>query len=711
MGRFFATYSIVSLALTVGVSMYAWQTRIQFYPMVIFLCTSKFSVAVLCNLAICATILTFKLVRSVFLGKLRDAEYELLVENSKYAFTETCLALTYFRDELNLKVAGLFIALLVSKIFHWLCKERLAYMESTQNTPVLKHIRLFALKFLLLTVDMAFVHVALNSIRAHGPSVWLLFGFEFLCLVINIYSIFARYGLHLIDLATENGWANKETYVFYLELVAEVARVFVYLAFFLILFTYYGFPIHILRDLYLSVRMLIRRIHEFCNARSITSRMDELFPDATEEELADGVLCIVCRETMQYGTDHVKKLECGHLFHFRCLRGWLERQQACPTCRHPITIRRGATPDGTVRVGQEDGAEVGAGNDGADAIEGDLVEDEGEAENAPAAPAAPDILDGLRQAVPRPAARVLPPDGERMGGRNDSGTARAAPQTPGSATAPNARVAAPVPPPFPPPGMDMPTAPQLLSPAPPLSMGFPPMPGQFQMPNGMMMPPQPPQPPPGMQMPGMPMMPPFSPAGMASPVPPFSPFGFPGQMPFPMGPFGSPVGGQVQQPEASPMLQRSMSAPVAGDRSSQLRAIQSQIEVLEAHLKSLSPASRKRGKPAASRGSASPVLRRAESSPEARSIGTISPGAIPQSKLFAAPPIDDGEQKVGEVESDVPEINIDEERRRREEREKEDTSPHALRRRMAAQAALRRLSSSESMDSSGQKRQQIDEDE
>eukprot|EP00945_MAST-04E_sp_MAST-4E-sp1_P008832 g8832.t1 len=635
--------------------MYAWQTRIQFYPMVIFLCTSKFSVAVLCNLAICATILTFKLVRSVFLGKLRDAEYELLVENSKYAFTETCLALTYFRDELNLKVAGLFIALLVSKIFHWLCKERLAYMESTQNTPVLKHIRLFALKFLLLTVDMAFVHVALNSIRAHGPSVWLLFGFEFLCLVINIYSIFARYGLHLIDLATENGWANKETYVFYLELVAEVARVFVYLAFFLILFTYYGFPIHILRDLYLSVRMLIRRIHEFCNARSITSRMDELFPDATEEELADGVLCIVCRETMQYGTDHVKKLECGHLFHFRCLRGWLERQQACPTCRHPITIRRGATPDGTVRVGQEDGAEVGAGNDGADAIEGDLVEDEGEAENAPAAPAAPDILDGLRQAVPRPAARVLPPDGERMGGRNDSGTARAAPQTPGSATAPNARVAAP--------------------------------------------------------MPGMPMMPPFSPAGMASPVPPFSPFGFPGQMPFPMGPFGSPVGGQVQQPEASPMLQRSMSAPVAGDRSSQLRAIQSQIEVLEAHLKSLSPASRKRGKPAASRGSASPVLRRAESSPEARSIGTISPGAIPQSKLFAAPPIDDGEQKVGEVESDVPEINIDEERRRREEREKEDTSPHALRRRMAAQAALRRLSSSESMDSSGQKRQQIDEDE
>jgi len=410
MGRSFAIYSMTSLALAAGVTFYAWQTRIQFYPMVIFLCTSKFSVAVLCNLAICLTILSFKFVRSVFLGKLRDAEYEILADNAKYAFTETCLALTYFRDELNLKVAGLFVALLVSKIFHWLCKERLAYMESTQNTPVLKHIRLVALKILLLSVDMAFVTVALNSIRAHGPSVWLLFGFEFLCLVINIYSIFARYGLHLIDLATDNGWSNKETYVFYLELIAEVARVFVYLAFFLILFTYYGFPIHILRDLYLSVRMLVRRIHEFCNARSITSRMDELFPDATEEELADGVLCIVCRETMHYGTDRVKKLECGHLFHFRCLRGWLERQQACPTCRHPITIRRGATPDGTVRVGQENGD--GVGGDQIDNVERENEEDnnedaaegqQGDQDNAV------DNFGGLTE--PRPAARVLPPDG------------------------------------------------------------------------------------------------------------------------------------------------------------------------------------------------------------------------------------------------------------------------------------------------------------
>ena len=31
-----------------------------------------------------------------------------------------------------------------------------------------------------------------------------------------------------------------------------------------------------------------------------------------------------------------KKLPCGHMFHFRCLRSWLERQQSCPTCRRSV---------------------------------------------------------------------------------------------------------------------------------------------------------------------------------------------------------------------------------------------------------------------------------------------------------------------------------------------------------------------------------------
>lgn len=98
--------------------------------------------------------------------------------------------------------------------------------------------------------------------------------------------------------------------------------------------------------------------------------MDRRYPNATEEELnaMTDRTCIICREELvsvnpaaapaaenangttppappvpappvppaapaqQDGPNMTpKKLPCGHIFHFQCLRSWLERQQSCPT--------------------------------------------------------------------------------------------------------------------------------------------------------------------------------------------------------------------------------------------------------------------------------------------------------------------------------------------------------------------------------------------
>lgn len=83
--------------------------------------------------------------------------------------------------------------------------------------------------------------------------------------------------------------------------------------------------------------------------------MNARYPDATAEELERDRTCIICREEMQAwqpegaaggqrrGTRTIvderqrpKKLPCGHVLHFGCLRSWLERQQVCPTCRSSV---------------------------------------------------------------------------------------------------------------------------------------------------------------------------------------------------------------------------------------------------------------------------------------------------------------------------------------------------------------------------------------
>jgi hypothetical protein len=44
-------------------------------------------------------------------------------------------------------------------------------------------------------------------------------------------------------------------------------------------------------------------------------------------------MCVIPGHTRR---QRPKKLPCNHSFHLGCLRSWLERQQACPTCRSTV---------------------------------------------------------------------------------------------------------------------------------------------------------------------------------------------------------------------------------------------------------------------------------------------------------------------------------------------------------------------------------------
>lgn len=136
---------------------------------------------------------------------------------------------------------------------------------------------------------------------------------------------------------------------------------------------FYGMPIHIIRDVALTIRSFYKRISDFIRYRQATKDMNIRYPDATSDEIASEDVCIICREEMRpwqalsegevqglrtvdndnssnnLNNNHnttspvderfrPKKLPCGHILHCACLRSWLERQQNCPTCRAPVLI-------------------------------------------------------------------------------------------------------------------------------------------------------------------------------------------------------------------------------------------------------------------------------------------------------------------------------------------------------------------------------------
>lgn len=200
---------------------------------------------------------------------------------------------------------------------------------------------------LVQVVDVVFLYHALWTTWKTGPSVLLLFAFEYTILCSTVVMIVCKYGVYMADMYTEGTWTGKGTTLFYLELAMDFFHMIVYLSFFSVVLANYGLPLHLMRDLYWTFRNFKNRLVLFLQYRKIASNINTLFPNATEEDLerADRT-CAVCREEMQ----EAKKLPCGHCYHVHCLRSWLERQQNCPICRSPVPTEaspaRSAGPDG-----------------------------------------------------------------------------------------------------------------------------------------------------------------------------------------------------------------------------------------------------------------------------------------------------------------------------------------------------------------------------
>ncbi|ODQ50776.1 hypothetical protein SAICODRAFT_168950 [Saitoella complicata NRRL Y-17804] len=378
-----ALYGAVSTALATAVVLGAFMSRPNFYAAAVYLSQSNAHLIVLANFALCLTLAITHGLQLLLFGPLRLIERERLYERGWYALTETCLAMTVFREEFDVRFIVCFVCLLIAKAGIWLCEDRVDYMEQMPygSLPWYFHARMGAALSLLLTTSVTFVHHAFGSTLVHGPNMMIMFAFEFGIVTGQAAVNVAKYTLNILDLrrsdADEEPWEAKSTYVFYLELALDLYKLLLYLAFFLLIVHFYGLPLHILRDLYLTVRSFVTRVRDFLRYRRATRDMNERYPDATPAELeATGdAICMICREEMllrREGGDPVrdreraKKLPCGHILHLGCLRSWLERQQSCPTCRRPVFPQNEPRPNAArPPLGGQGGANAffaGAGN-------------------------------------------------------------------------------------------------------------------------------------------------------------------------------------------------------------------------------------------------------------------------------------------------------------------------------------------------------------
>ena len=49
------------------------------------------------------------------------------------------------------------------------------------------------------------------------------------------------------------------------------------------------------------------------------------------------VTCAICQEDINFCAEEISVLNCGHLYHNRCLQQWLSTNSTCPECRSAVT--------------------------------------------------------------------------------------------------------------------------------------------------------------------------------------------------------------------------------------------------------------------------------------------------------------------------------------------------------------------------------------
>lgn len=136
-------------------------------------------------------------------GPLRPIEVEQLYEKAWFAITETCLAMTIFREEVGAWFVVMFVSLLIGKIWGWIGEGRVEILE--QQPPVnprLFHARLSTSLLMSFLFDIFLLQYSVQTVRQQArPNMMVMFAFEFAVLMVTSVSTCARYCISLREAA------------------------------------------------------------------------------------------------------------------------------------------------------------------------------------------------------------------------------------------------------------------------------------------------------------------------------------------------------------------------------------------------------------------------------------------------------------------------------------------------------------------------------
>ncbi|ODV84716.1 hypothetical protein CANARDRAFT_222822 [[Candida] arabinofermentans NRRL YB-2248] len=332
---------------------------------------------------LCSFLLFGKVLQMIMFGELRVIELEHIHERAWYTVTNMLMVIATFSDEdRDLSLAILLAFELLSKVFHWVLEDRLEatyqqismedvndvnddeeeeedledVLQTTSYKPLLNKLhkslvnRYVLLLIMFLYIDHKTVmNTNTNQIFVQSFELSLVFELEFWMIYTRLIETTLKFILNVIELLyleihkDEENWENKQWVLKIGCILIGLANTGTVLFLFIGMIYAHILSLNFTMEIYRTIMDLFKNCKDLMYMIKSSRELEKNLNIVTIEDLKRDDLCIICRDDMvlndSIGKNHrtcPRKLNCGHILHYGCLKSWLGRSHVCPTCRNDV---------------------------------------------------------------------------------------------------------------------------------------------------------------------------------------------------------------------------------------------------------------------------------------------------------------------------------------------------------------------------------------
>lgn len=327
---YYYAYIALSNIILIAFACDAALTFQQFFPTVVFLTSSRVFSMMVANAAAANILLSATCIRKMFFGSLAQVERQRMNEEFFAQIFESAVGLAYFQGVLTTSMTVAFVLTVAFKMFHVLAVSRLESIERSVQRQQSQIRRLAIFLWLAMIVDAYFMVMCASHVYERGVNIYLMLLLHFCVMSLTAVVTNVKLLLHAMD----DGGEGRGPARFYVEIFSTIIDSVLYVTFFMAMMRI-AMPLHLIRDLFRSLRNAAVTLRSFVKYRRLATNIDRTFATANDEDLERDRRCAICYDDMLI-EEKCKKLSCGHCYHRHCLRKWFEKNSSCPYCRKEV---------------------------------------------------------------------------------------------------------------------------------------------------------------------------------------------------------------------------------------------------------------------------------------------------------------------------------------------------------------------------------------